>query len=250
MQRSLLLALVGSLAASATQAQTSLNLGASLTQGNSESTVVNIGASNTQTNGLHQIAFKADYNYGEAVPKGASDSEKNTENASAGAKYRNLFSDPVYAYVNGDILTDDIAGIDYRLTVGPGLGTLLRKDAVVEQSLEAGLAYVKEELTGESTADDGTVTEVKTEDDRITLRVAHGYKRDISATARVFQGIEWLPTIDDFGQFLLNAELGVESMMNDRLSLRVVAKNSHNSEPAEGKDENDLSVIAGIGYKL
>ena len=250
MQRSLLLALVCSLAATAAQAQTSLNLGASLTQGNSESTVVNIGASNTQTNGLHEIAFKADYNYGEAVPKGANDSEKNTENASAAAKYRYLFADPMYAYMNGDILTDDIAGIDYRLTVGPGLGSLLMKDAVSELSVEAGLAYVKEELTGETTAADGTVTEVKTEDDRIALRVAQGYKRDLSATANVFQTLEWLPTIDDFGQFLLNAEIGVESMMNDSLSLRLVAKNSHNSEPAEGKDENDLSLIAGIGYKL
>ena len=81
-------------------------------------------------------------------------------------------------------------------------------------------------------------------------RVAQGYKRNLSATANVFQTLEWLPTIDDFGQFLLNAELGVESMMNDRLSLRLVAKNSHNSEPPAGKEDNDLSLIAGIGYKL
>lgn len=250
MQRSLLLTLVGALAAFTAPAQTSLNLGASATQGNSESTVINLGATHTCTNGLHEVSLKADYNYGEAVSTKGGGSQKNTDNAKAAAKYRYLFADPMYAYVLGDALTDDVAGIDYRLTVGPGLGTLLLKDAVSELSMEGGFAYVKEKLTGETTAADGTVSEVSTEDDRVALRVAQGYKRDLSATANVFESIEWLPTIDDFGQYLLNGEIGVESMMNDRLSLRVVVKDSFNSEPAEGKEDNDLSLIAGVGYKL
>ena len=48
----------------------------------------------------------------------------------------------------------------------------------------------------------------------------------------------------------INQHSCIIACCNDSLSLRLVAKNSHNSEPAEGKDENDLSLIAGIGYKL
>ena len=36
----------------------------------------------------------------------------------------------------------------------------------------------------------------------------------------------------------------------DGVSLRVLVKDSYDSEPAAGREKNDLSVIAGLGVRL
>ena len=42
----------------------------------------------------------------------------------------------------------------------------------------------------------------------------------------------------------------VEAAMTERISLRVVVQDKYNSDPAEGKEYNDVSLLAGIGLSL
>ena len=62
--------------------------------------------------------------------------------------------------------------------------------------------------------------------------------------------MEWLPEFSDFSNYLLNAEVGIEADITAGISLRVLAKDSYDSEPAAGREKNDLSVIAGLGVRL
>ncbi|MFO1528725.1 MAG: DUF481 domain-containing protein [Kiritimatiellia bacterium] len=183
--------------------------------------------------------------------KGGS-SQKNTYNAKAAAKYRHLFADPMYVYVLGDALTDDIAGIDHRLTVGPGLGTLLLKDAVSELSAGRWLRLREGKTDRRLTAADGTVSEVSTEDDR-RRRPARGpglQARPERHRQRLLRCYRMAPTIDDFRP--VPAQRRDRGRVDDErppLPARGRAGDSFNSEPAEGKEDNDLSLIAGVGYK-
>ena len=68
--------------------------------------------------------------------------------------------------------------------------------------------------------------------------------------AKLVQSLEYLPEAEDFDNYLLVGEIGVEAAMSDRLSLRVVLQSKYDNTPAEGKERNDLSLIAGIGMHL
>lgn len=228
---------------------TLLFLGANATDGNSETTVLN---AELLKDGVcpfgNDYTIGASYNYGEAA------GDKNVENAKAVAALRRMINDPLYGYVKADALNDDIAGIDYRITVGPGLGTYLVKNDQRELGLEAGATWVKEKTTSEEVHmhEDG-VTEVHTtttEDDYFALRVADTFKQTLSPTSRAWQTAEWLPEFSDFSNYLLNAEVGIEADITAGISLRVLAKDTYDSEPAAGREKNDLSVIAGLGVRL
>jgi putative salt-induced outer membrane protein YdiY len=222
---------------------TRLNIGGSLTDGNTDTQALSADLLNDGS-----LGNGADYSIGIGYNYGKANDDKNADNAKAFAGARKILSDPVYGYVKADVLTDDIAGIDWRATVGPGIGTFLMKDAAAELGVELGVTWVSEEVSTVGT-DDAPVLSVK--DDYLALRVGQNYKRTISKTARAWQSVEWLPSFDDFsGNYLLNAEIGIESDISEGVALRLVAKDSFDKEPAAGREDNDVSLVAGLGIKL
>jgi len=209
--------------------------GLSLTDGNSETLLLNVGAATKNISGSNESFLSVEYNYGESTVDG--EDSTTTDNAKGYAQYNHLLSDVSYAYLKADALYDDLADIDYRVVVGPGLGQYLIKDDVANLAVELGVAWQTEEVGG-------------VEDDFVVLRVAQRYARQLSETAEVWQSVEYLPEIEDFGNYLLNVEIGVQAALNDVSSLRVVFTDRYDSEPADGTDDNDLSLTAGLVYKL
>jgi putative salt-induced outer membrane protein YdiY len=235
-------AAVPAAAAAAKPVGTRVNLGASLTDGNSDTQTLNAEILN---DGI--CPFGNDYSIGALYNFGEANGDTNVENAKAFLALRRTIAAPLYGYLKADGITDDVAGIDYRVTVGPGLGTVLMKSDAAELDVEAGAAWIKEKLTTDEVGSAGTTVE----DDYVALRVGQSYKRTLSKTSRAWQSVEWLPSFDDFsGNYLLNAEIGIESDIVEGISLRLVAKDAYDSEPAAGREDNDLSLVAGLGIRL
>ena len=211
-----------------------------LTDGNSDTLNASLGAGMRKTKGDN--AFLADllFSYGESTIETTAadgsvseDDVTTTENLAASAQYNRTFSDPVYGYVKGALLYDDINLIDYRVTVGPGLGTV-----VGLFSLEAGVVYITEEVD-------------EIEDDNIALRLAEKSEYALSDGAKFYQSVEYLPSSDDFGDdYLINAKVGIDAAINSTLSLTVFALEKYDSTPAAGQDESDLTINAGVTYNL
>lgn len=57
----------------------------------------------------------------------------------------------------------------------------------------------------------------------VTLRVAERFERKLTETAKVWQLAEWLPKVDDFSDYRLNIEIGIEAAISKAFSVRVVA---------------------------
>lgn len=223
--------------------KTTVAAGANVTRGNSETMLLNGSVISAFKQEGNEARVGVEANYGEnQVTQGSGTNEtKKTDtsvnNARVFGEYRRLLSERTYAYGNAELLQDDIANIDYRAMVGPGIGRYFVMDTRQKLSAETGLTYIKTKQGG--------VT-----DDTVALRVAERYDLKVGTSAAVWESVEYLPSVDDFSQCLINAELGVEAAMNARLSLRVVLQDKYNSAPATGKDENDLAVVAGLSYKL
>lgn len=210
-----------------------LNLGISLTDGNTDTLGVNLGlvAGVGAEEDANHARLTADWNYGEV------DGENTVQNTEARLTYERTLSDVTFAYGNVGFLNDDIAEISYRVPASVGIGYVAWQDAAAKLILEAGPAYIWEKVAGET-------------DDYFALRAAQSYFRALSDTARLWQTVEYLPEAADFDHYLLNFEIGTEAAVNSSVALRVVFKNRYDSEPAPDAKKNDLQLLAGLAYRL
>jgi putative salt-induced outer membrane protein YdiY len=227
--------------------ETTVALGVNLTDGNSETLGANASVVGQMESPRHDLRAGIEGSYGESrvdttVEVGGttvevSERKATTENAKGYVNYKRKFPQ-LYAYTDDSILADDIAGIDYRLTLGAGVGRFLLDNGKVKLGVEGGCAFIREELK-----DDGS-------DDRLALRAAERCDVKLSDTAKVWESAEYIPDSADFGAYFANAELGLEAALNARSTVRVVVQDRFNSEPAPDRERNDVAVIGALTYKL
>lgn len=211
--------------------QTTLALGVSANDGNSDAKQGNASLLVEKKEAHNEYRLTVDGNYGEA------DGTKNTDNLKGVANYRRVFAGRAFGSAEATYGYDTIADVDYRATLGPGFGYYLLKGETTTLSLEAGPSYVWEKLGG-------------VEDDYLALRFLERLEVKVAAGSKIWQSAEFVPEAGDFENYLLTAELGAEAPLAGRLNLRVVLKDTYDNTPAEGREENDLSIIGGVGVKF
>jgi len=150
--------------------------------------------------------------------------------------YKRLFTERFYGSARVDGYHDDVASLQYRLVVGPAAGYYFIKSDASKLNLEAGPSFIKERLGHE-------------EKSYLTLRVSEHGEHSFGKSAKVWETVSYLPQVDDFSNYLLNSEAGVEAALNAHFSLRVVVDDTFNSRPALGKKENDIILISSLVYK-
>jgi len=215
---------------------TSLAAGVALTDGNSETLQSNASITTEgEKEGLGSIRAGAEGNYGESTVD--DETETTVENGKAFLNIRKTLSEKTFALFDTSVLYDDIAEVDYRITAGPGLGYYLVKEDDLEFSVEAGAAYLWEDVAGETA-------------DYVVVRFAERITHDVSETCKVWQSAEFLPEAEDFSNYLLTAEAGIECAINSSVNLRLVVQDKYDSEPGDDLEQNDLTVIGGLSVSL
>ena len=185
----------------------------------------------------NELSLGADAAYGESKVNGVT--SRNADSVDGFAQYNRLFTERLYGYGRVDALHDEIADIKYRVALSPGAGYYFIKEKKTDFSLEVGPGYVIEEL--------GT-----NEESYATLRVGDKFHQQISGQARIWETAEWLPQVDKFKNYIVNAEIGIEADLtaDKKLALRAVLQDTYNNEPAAGRQKNDAKLITAIAYKF
>ncbi|MDD5483320.1 MAG: DUF481 domain-containing protein [Kiritimatiellae bacterium] len=218
-----------------------INAGLNLTRGNSKTLLVNGGILSEYIRNENELRLGLQGAYGESALTGNSASNKTeqttVQNAKGTADYRRLFSERDYGYANGELMHDAIAGIDYRLIMGPGVGRYFLKSDLQKLSAEAGVAYVRQRREGDI-------------NNTVNLRVAQRYEIKFLEKSKLWESVELLPAFNDFSNYFINFEIGAEAPMAKDLSLRIVLQDQYNNRPARDKDKNDVQLIAGVAYKI
>jgi len=216
--------------------KTALSLSVSLTDGNSQ-TLQTQAALLTEgpLTGIGPLRAGLEGAYGESTVNDQKDTT--VENARAFANAKKTLSPTSFLSLDGSLLYDKISEIDYRATFGPAVGVFLAKTDSLTLSAEIGPSYVWEKVDG--------VT-----DEYLALRMAERLDWALLPTAKIWQSLEYLPRTDDFGDYLLQAELGTESALSARLSLRIVLQSKYDSTPGAGLEKNDLGLFAGLSLSL
>ncbi len=207
----------------------SVTLGFNQTRGNSDTLLHRFAARGEQIAEKHEWLIDLEWTYGE------SDKEKNNEFGRAGIEYKQMLNRRFYADAMLEFTYDAVKDLDYRVIVGPALGYFILRDETFRLSVEAGPSYVAQRQGGVS-------------EDFIALRFAENFSYRINKQVRVWQGTEYIPRIDDFEQYLLNSEVGVESAISNVMSLGISLEHRYDNQPAEGAKRNDLFLVSTLKY--
>lgn len=217
--------------------QSSASLGLTLTRGNSDTLLAALGASTSKKWQDNELTLGADATYGKSKVNGQSSTT--ADSVHGFAQYNRLFNQRLYGYFKLDGLHDEVADVKYRVTLAPGLGYYFIKEKTTEFSVEAGPGYVIEKLGNNR-------------DSYATLRLGEKFKHELSEHSRIWQSAEILPQVDDFNNYIINAEIGIEADLtkDKRMTLRAYLQDTYNNVPAPGREKNDAKLVAAIGYKF
>ena len=206
-------------------------MGLTLTRGNSDTVLVTGNVKTARKDKDNEWAFGIDGAYGE------NNSVKNNESLHGFGQYNRLFSERLFGYLRADALHDGIADVDYRVALSPGAGYYLLKDKDTSLAIEVGPGVVFEKRGGE-------------EKTFATLRVAERFEHKLSDKARVWQSAEFLPEVNKFQNYLINAEAGIGASITKNLELSVVIQDNYVNLPAPGRKSNDVKIVSGVTYKF
>ena len=206
-------------------------LGLTATAGNSDSALATGNFQTHKKTPWDEWAMGLEGTYGEVS------SVKNNEILHGFVQYNHLFSNCWYGYARADALHDGIAGVTYRFTFSPGAGYYFIKDQETSLAGESGPAILYEKL-----------------DDAYhmypTLRLAERFEHKFDGHARLWQNVEFLPPFTSPRDFLVNAEIGVETPLTKYFSLQTYVQDNYANHPAPGLKANDVKLVSALAIKF
>ena len=217
--------------------ESSAAAGLSLTRGNSETLLMTLDLKSTRKTATDEILLGATATYGENTDQDTDKTETTAQSLAAFAQYNHSLNERWYVGARADFLHDELADLKYRVTVGPHVGYYAIKQPETTLKFEAGPSGVFERQGDE-------------DNQYAALRLSERFEHKFSPRAKMWQGVDFIPQIDLWHNYLIIAEIGAEASLTERLSLRGVIQDYYDNDPAEGKKNNDLKLITSLVYKF
>ena len=84
------------------------------------------------------------------------------------------------------------------------------------------------------------------------MRAAEKFHLQLSDRSRVWERAEIDPDAENWGNYIVVAEFGVEAdlLANKILSLQCYLDDNYNSKPAPGRLKNDAKMVIAVDYKF
>ena len=213
--------------------ETSAAAGLTLTRGNSDTLLFTLSLDTKRKWDKNEVSGGISGGYGK------NSGIKNTDFIKGFAQYNRLFTERFYGGLRLDGGYDGIANLDYRMSVSPLAGYYLIKAPKTSLSVEAGPSLVLEKYSGQDS---------KT---YLGARFAEKFEQKLTDSTKIWQTLEYVPRVDRWTEkFIITAEIGIDTAITKHWSLRVVAQDIRDSEPAQNNKKNDLRLIAGTAYKF
>lgn len=183
-----------------------------------------------------RITLGAGYNFSNTGT--GDDKVTNEENWNVRGQYDRFFTEKWYGYGKVMVEKDNIANLDLRVTPGVGVGYQWYETPDFNFRTEAGVSYVWEDY------DPGG------RNDFIALRLAYHVDKRINERVSVFHNLEYLPAFEDFGDFLMNADAGVQADITKQFFTQAKVEWTYDSTPAENRSSNDYRFLVGVGWRF
>lgn len=209
-----------------------LRFGFNYNSGNTDTSLLDFGATANREVGDDIYTFTAAHRIGEA------DSVTNVDASEAKADYKHLFTERLYAGLGLGWMRDEIADVQYRVTIEPKIGYFIFKDPTgFSLNLETGPGYIFEEV--------GDIS-----DDYLAPFIGERLDYVISDTAKIFQHARITFSADSSDNYLVKAGAGIETTVTESLSLITGVELDYDNEPALGRKKDDVRVVTSLNVTL
>ncbi len=217
--------------------ESSAAAGITLTRGNSDTELASLTLLSGRKWDQNELSLDLDGAYGKSKVNGINSTTAETLHGFV--QYNRLFTERFYGYARVEGLHDGVADIRYRVSLSPGAGYYLIKNTNTDLCAEVGPGYLFQRLGDEDQS-------------YATVRVGEKFHQKLSDRARLWQTVEWLPQVDNFNNYIINFEIGVEADLSSskKFSLRTYFDDTYNNVPAPGRLKNDAKLVAAIAYKF
>ena len=209
-----------------------INAGMNATKGNSDTLKVNLGIKGKYKRGKVKVNLSASGDYGE------SEGEKNLERLNGESQFNFSLGKKSFWFINGIVNHDDMANLDYRLIASPGIGYKILSSGKPNLDVEIGPAYVVQQYKDESA------------DGNVAFRVVQKMNYKINDIVKLTQNFSIIPDVSNIDDFMIHAEIGIESVLTKMLNLRVTLKDDFINEPAVDTKKNDFYLISSLVVKF
>lgn len=176
------------------------------------------------------------------------DKRKSTDRWEVEGQHDHFWTKAFYSYENARYEEDDIAGLDFRLRLGAGVGYQWLDDAYNDLTgkwsfnQEVGAAWIRNDYA------------VKSPDAEIsyaTFRYAHHlkFKPKWNEGVEGFHNLEYLPSVNDTEIYLIKADVGFSTKLFMDFDFLGKIEWDYDNVPSAGRKKSDVRYIAGLGYK-
>ncbi|HJR77551.1 MAG TPA: DUF481 domain-containing protein [Nitrospiraceae bacterium] len=208
-------------------------LGGNNTSGNTNTKAVNGAARLTIRADRHRLFGEAKYNYGEA------DDRLTARNSMAQAKYDYFVSKKVFLDAFGLWEKDTFQNLQFRNTLGAGIGYQFFDTGRTSLSGSTGMSYVNEHYT--------TVPQTTTASAKWGVRFEHKLLPD---RLTIFHKHDGFYDLEHGNGMRINADTGVRVFVYKDFYFNLEYDLRLNTQPAPGRQKLDEALIFGVGYEL
>jgi hypothetical protein len=219
--------------------KSSVAAGLTMTSGNSETTLGTATAGTSRKTDHNEWSLGVDGAYGKSKVSGQTETTTTAELLHGFTQYNQLFTERFFGFGRVEGRHDGVADLKYRVSLNLGAGYYFIKNTNTDLCAEASPGYVFQQQNNETTR-------------YAALRVGEKFHQALSDHARLWQTAECAPQVDNFNNYIVNAELGIEADLtrDKKLALRSYVTDSFNNEPAPNRKQNDLTWVTTIAYNF
>jgi len=209
-----------------------ISLGGNWQDGNTDTMNVSVGALATRRSENDRFLINFLYN------KSEDNGQRTAENTYGQLKYDYFLSPKWYLYLNIDMLSDEFKDINFRTSVGPGVGYQVWEDENRLLGLEAGLSYTSEDRDiGEDT-------------DWLSARVGVNFLYKLFDRIVFTDQFVIYPNLDDTGEYTLRNEAALVTDIGASWAFRLANIWERNSDPGPDLEQDDFTTILGLQYSF
>jgi putative salt-induced outer membrane protein YdiY len=209
-----------------------INVGGNWQNGNTDT--MNVSAGAVAVRRTENDRFLINFLYNKSEDEG----RRTAENTWGQLKYDYFLSPKWYLYLNVDMLSDEFKDINFRTSVGPGVGYQIWEEEDRSLSLEAGVSYTNEDR------------DVGVDNDWVAARLGVNFLYKLFDRVIFTDQFVIYPNLDDSGEYTLRNEAALVTDIGSNWAFRLSNIWEQNSNPGPTLEKDDFTWILGLQYSF
>ncbi|MFN4241898.1 MAG: YdiY family protein [Tepidisphaerales bacterium] len=214
-----------------------IRAGALLSRGNTDSDAFNLAGDAQRRTADDRLSLSGQYLYARSRKSGG-EKETTTDNWFAQVKYDYFVSKKLYFYAVARFERDNIADLNLRALPGVGIGYQWLEGPKQNFRTEAGVGLTYEDYRGEES------------ETYPNARLAYAYDRVLVDNVRFIHNLEYLPSLEDFGEYIINTDAGIRVNLSARFFTDFKVELKYNARPEADVSRSDLRYILAVGWQF